>query len=96
MVINAIGSNLDGFLKFVGSTDADNIGTSQTGTASTALTLNGASVTATDTDGLVDNETLGSSCNFTLDGAQTTSTNPRSATDLNSFVTIEVQIIYHQ
>ena len=45
MVINAIGSNLDGFLKFVGSTDADNIGTSQSGTASTALTLNGASVT---------------------------------------------------
>ncbi len=89
MVINAIGSNLDGFLKFVGSTDADNIGTSQTGTASTALTLNGASVTATDTDGLVDNESLGSSGNFTLDGAQTTSTSPRSATDLNSFVTIE-------
>ena len=58
MVINAIGSNLDGFLKFVGSTDADNIGTSQSGTASTALTLNGASVTATDPDGLVDNETL--------------------------------------
>ena len=26
MVINAIGSNLDGFLKFVGSTDVDNIG----------------------------------------------------------------------
>ena len=88
MVINAIGSNLDGFLKFVGSTDADNIGTSQAGTASTALTLNGASVTATDPDGLVDNETLGSSGNFTLDGAQTTSTSPRSATDLNSFVTI--------
>ncbi len=88
MVINAIGSNLDGFLKFVGSTDADNIGTSQAGTATTALTLNGASVTATDADGLVDNETLGSSGNFTLDGAQTTSTTPRSATGLNSFVTI--------
>ena len=38
MVINAIGSNLDGFLKFIGSTDAGNIGTSQAGTASTALT----------------------------------------------------------
>ena len=36
MVVNAIGSNLDGFLKFVGTTDADNIGTSQSGTASTA------------------------------------------------------------
>ena len=88
MVVNAIGSNLDGFLKFVGTTDADNIGTSQSGTASTALTLNGASVTTTDPDGLVDNETRGSSGNFTLDGAQTTATNPRTATDLNSFVTI--------
>ena len=88
MVINSIGSNLDGFLKFVGTTDTDNIASSQSGTASTALTLNGASVTATDPDGLVDNETRGSSGNFTLDGAQTTSTSPRSATDLNSFVTI--------
>ena len=85
MVVNAIGSNLDSFLKFVGTTDADNVGTSQSGTASTALTLNGASVTTTDTDGLVDNETLGSSGNFTLDGNQTSS---GSATNLNSFITI--------
>ena len=85
MVVNAIGSNLDGFLKFVGTTDADNIGITQSGTESIALTLNGSSVTATDTDGLVDNETLGSSGNFTLDGAQTSS---GSATNLNSFVTI--------
>ena len=85
IVINSIGSNLDGFLKFEGTTDADNIGTSQSGAANTALTLNGASVTTTDTDGLVDNETLGSSGNFTLDGAQTSS---GSATNINSFVTI--------
>ena len=85
MVINAIGSNLDGFLKFVGTTDVDNIGASQSGTASTALTLNGSSVTATDTDGIVDAETLSSSGNFTLDGAQTSS---GSATGLNSFITI--------
>ena len=85
MVINAIGSNLDGFLKFVGTTDVDNIGASQSGTASTALTLNGSSVTATDTDGIVDAETLSSSGNFTLDGAQTSS---GSATGLNSFLTI--------
>ena len=85
IAINAIGSNLDGFLKFVGTTDVDNIGTSQSGTASTALTLNGASVTSTDTDGFVDNETLGSSGNFTLDGAQTSS---GSATNINSFVTV--------
>ena len=85
MVINAIGSNLDGFLKFVGTTDVDNIGASQSGTASTALTLNGSSVTATDTDGIVDAETLSSAGNFTLDGAQTSS---GSATGLNSFLTI--------
>ncbi len=85
MVINAIGSNLDGFLKFSGTTDADNIGASQSGTASTALTLNGSSVTATDTDGIVDAETLSSAGNFTLDGAQTSS---GSATGLNSFLTI--------
>ena len=85
MAINAIGSNLDGFLKLVGTTDADNIGVSQSGTASTALTLNGSSVTTTDPDGIVDAETLGSAGNFALDGAQTSS---GSATGLNSFLTI--------
>jgi len=85
MVINAIGSNLDGFLKLVGTTDADNIGASQSGTGSTALTLNGSSVTTSDPDGIVDAETLGSAGNFTLDGAQTSS---GSATSLNSFITI--------
>ena len=70
MVINSIGSNLDGFVKFVGSTDADNIGTSQSGTASTALTLNGASVTATISNGLVKEQTLSGSGNFTMDGSQ--------------------------
>ncbi len=44
MVINAIGSNLDGFVKFVGTTDADSISTSQSGTASSILTLNGTSI----------------------------------------------------
>ena len=85
MVVNAIGSNLDGFLKFVGTTDANNIGASQSGSANTALILNGSSVTATDTDGIVDAETLGSAGNLTLDGAQTSS---GSATGLNSFLTI--------
>ena len=37
MVINAIGSNLDGFLKLIGTTDVDNIGAAQSGTANTAL-----------------------------------------------------------
>ena len=85
MVVNAIGSNLDGFLKLVGTSDADNIGASQSGTAGTPLTLNGSSVTATDTDGIVDAETLGSAGNFTLDGAQTSG---GSSTELNSFLTI--------
>jgi len=84
MVINSIGSNLDGFLKFIGTTDVDNIGTAQTGTASTALTLNGASVTTTDTDGLVDAETLSSAGNFTIDGGQSS----LASSGLNSFVTI--------
>ena len=84
MVINSIGSNLDGFLKFIGTTDADNIGTAQTGTASTALTLNGASVTTTDTDGLVDAETLNSAGNFTIDGGQSS----LASNALNSFITI--------
>ena len=85
MVINSIGSNLDGFLKFEGTSDPDGIGTSQSGTASTALAINGALVTTTDTDGLVDNETLLSSGNLTLDGNQTSS---GSVSNLNSFVTI--------
>ena len=84
IAINAIGSNLDGFLKFVGSTDADNIGASQTGTANTALILNGASVTTTDTDGLVDAETLSSAGNFSIDGNQSSA----ASSALNSFITI--------
>lgn len=81
MVINAIGSNLDGFLKMSGSTDTDNIGTSQSGTSNTELTFNGAGVTTTDTDGLVKEQTLGSSGNFSFDGTQAGGT-------LNSHVTI--------
>ena len=84
IAINSIGSNLDGFLKFVGTTDADNIGASQTGTAGTALTLNGSSVTATDTDGLVNAETLAGSGNFSIDGAQSSA----ASNALNSFLTI--------
>ena len=85
IVINSIGSNLDGFLKFVGTSDTDGIGATQSGTANNPLTINGALVTTTDADGLVDNETLGSSGNFALDGDQTSS---GRATNLNSFVTI--------
>ena len=41
IVVDTIGSNLDGFLKMSGVTDSDSISTSQSGTASSALTLNG-------------------------------------------------------
>ena len=45
MVINAIGSNLDGFVKFVGSTDADNpFQLRNLGTASSDFKLNGTSI----------------------------------------------------
>jgi len=44
IVINAIGSNLDNFLKMSGTADPDSISTSQSGTASSVLTLNGDSI----------------------------------------------------
>ena len=61
------------------------IATTQTGTASTELIINGLNSVASDSDGLVDNETLGVSGAFTLDGAQTSS---GSATNLKSTVSI--------
>ena len=83
IVINSIGSNLDGFLKFVGSADADNIGTSQAGTASTALILDGDSVTPTVSNGLVKEQTLSGSGNFAMDGSQS----GLASSGLNSFLT---------
>ena len=41
IVVDAIGSNLDGFLKMSGAADADSISTTQSGTASSSLILNG-------------------------------------------------------
>ena len=81
MAINAIGSNLDGFLKLIGTTDVDNIGTAQSGTANTALILNGDSVTTTSSNGIVKEATLSGAGNFGLDGSQASST-------LNSLITI--------
>ena len=46
VALNAIGSNLDSFLKMSGTADPDAISTSQSGTASSALTLNGASISS--------------------------------------------------
>ncbi len=84
MVVNNIGSNLNGFLKLTGTADDNGISTSQSGTASTALTINGASSVPSDTDGLVDNETLGSSGDFSIDGALQS----QAASGINSFITI--------
>ncbi len=84
IALNSIGSNLDSFFKMSGSADTDNIGSTQSGTANTALTLNGSAVTATDTDGLVDAETLSGSGNFSIDGAQS----GIAGSSLNSHITI--------
>ena len=46
IVLNAIGSNLDSFLKMSGAVDNDSLATSQSGTASSALTLNGTSISS--------------------------------------------------
>ena len=84
MVVNSIGSNLNGFLKLTGTADDDGISISQSGTASTALTINGASSIPADSDGLVDNETLGSAGDFSIDGALQS----EAASGINSFITI--------
>ena len=83
IVLDAIGSNLDGFLKLVGTSDTDNIGLSQAGTANTALDINGASVTATASNGLVKDQTLSGAGNFLMDGSQSS----LASSGLNSFLT---------
>ena len=86
VVLDAIGTNLDGFLKMNGSADADDIGSSQTGTASTAITFNGSSsfITSTDADGLVDAESIVGAGDLTIDGSQ----DSLASSGLNSFITI--------
>ena len=83
IVLDSLGSNLDGFMKLVGTTDADNIGTNQAGIANNALTLNGSSVTSTLSNGLVKEQTLASAGNFVMDGSQSGS----ASSGLNSFIT---------
>ena len=54
IVVDAIGSNLDGFLKMSGAADADSISTTQSGTASSSLILNGSATSGgsfTDSNG---------------------------------------------
>ena len=84
IVLNSIGTNLDSFLKMNGSVDTDNIATAQSGTANTALTLNGSSVNATSSNGLVKSTSLGSAGNLGIDGGQA----GLAASGLNSRVTI--------
>ena len=64
--------------------DVDAISISQSGSASTALILNGVDPILSDADGLVDNETLGSAGNFTIDGALST----KAGTSINSLISI--------
>ena len=63
IVVNAIGSNLDGFLKMSGAIDTDSISTSQSGTASSILTLNGVSISGGEF-----NDTAGKRISITSEG----------------------------
>ena len=67
-----------------GSVDTDNIASAQSGTANTALTLNGSSVNATSSNGLVPNTSLGSAGNLAINGGQA----GLAGSGLNSRVTI--------
>lgn len=84
VVLDAIGTNLDSFLKINGSADLDNIGANQAGLSNTAMTLDGTSVTATEIDGLVKEESLGSAGDITISGSQA----GLASSGLNSFITI--------
>ena len=84
VVLDAIGTNLDSFLKMNGSADLDNIGANQAGLSNTAMTLDGTSVTATEIDGLVKEESLGSAGDITISGSQA----GLASSGLNSFITI--------
>ncbi len=84
VVLDAVGTNLDSFLKMNGSADLDNIGANQAGLSNTAMTLDGTSVTATEIDGLVKEESLGSAGDLTISGSQA----GLASSGLNSFITI--------
>ena len=62
----------------------NSIATAQSGTAATALTINGLNSVTADSDGLVDNETVGNNSNFTIDGALSSI----ASSSLNSRITI--------
>ena len=84
MVVNSIGSNLNGFLKLTGSSDDDGIGESQSGTASTALIINGTSAVDIDLDGLVANGSRSGSGSLPISGALSS----EASGGLNGFVSV--------
>ena len=84
MLVNSIGSNLNGFLKLTGSSDDDGIAVSQSGTASTALTINGASAVNIDPDGLVANGSRSGSGILSISG----SLSSQASSGLNGFVSV--------
>ena len=84
VVVNSIGSNLNGFLKLTGSSDDNGIGESQSGTASTALIINGASAVDIDPDGLVANGSRSGSGILSISGALSS----EASGGLNGFVSV--------
>jgi len=72
--------------RFNGTSDLDQdaISSSQSGTGSTSLLLNGVNAIQADEDGLVDNESTAINSNFTIDGVLAS----EASTGLNSFISI--------
>ena len=72
--------------RFNGTSDLDQdaISSSQSGTGSTSLLLNGINAIQADEDGLVDNESTAINSNFTIDGVLAS----QASTGLNSFISI--------
>jgi flagellar hook-associated protein FlgK len=72
--------------RFNGTSDLDQdaISSSQSGTGSTSLLLNGVNAVQADEDGLVDNESTAINSNFTIDGVLAS----EASTGLNSFISI--------
>ena len=72
--------------RFNGTSDLDQdaISSSQSGTGSTSLLLNGVNAIQADADGLVDNESTAINSNFTIDGVLAS----EASTGLNSFISI--------
>ena len=84
IAINSIGSNINGFMKLTGTPDDDGVSESQSGTASTALIINGASAIDADTDGLVSSGARSGSGALSIGGALSS----QAASGINAFISI--------